>query len=120
MTLRFRQWLAQMLRRERRSTNLFRLIRVESLPQRLASSVLYEVGDADCSWLAALRCPCGCGDTIQLSLVTDMSPSWDFYEHRNGTVTLIPSVHRTVGCRSHFIVRRGRVLWCGTEVDEGW
>jgi hypothetical protein len=120
MTFRFRQWLAWMLRRERRSLTLFRWIKTERLPQTLVPHTVYEVGDAECSWSAALLCPCGCGSMIQLSLVTDASPSWILHRHRNRSVTLIPSVRRTTGCRGHFVVRRGRILWCGSEFDEEW
>jgi hypothetical protein len=32
--------------------------------------------------------------------------------------TLSPSVWRTTGCRSHFIFRRGRVVWCHGQLPE--
>ena len=27
-------------------------------------------------------------------------------------VTLFPSVHRMVGCKSHFFIRKGKIAWC--------
>jgi len=36
-------------------------------------------------------------------------------ENRDGTITLKPSVWRTKGCRSHFLVRNSRIDWCRSE-----
>ncbi len=62
-------------------------------------------------WSAALLCPCGCGGSIQLSLIAGDTPSWRVRRHFNGSVTLHPSVWGKTGCRSHFFLRRGRIVW---------
>lgn len=62
-------------------------------------------------WLAVLLCPCGCGTPIQLPMSAQALPSWRFH----GTLqrpSLWPSVRRSSGCRSHFILKRGWVQWC--------
>lgn len=84
---------------------------VEDLPEVLAPLRLYLVGERSRSWSAAFLCPCGCGATIQLSLVPDDTPSWRARRHFSGSVTLHPSIWRTRGCRSHFHLRRGRIVW---------
>ena len=69
-------------------------------------------------WHVALVCPCGCGATIALNVLPDASPRWRLYESADGP-TLSPSVWRTTGCRSHFILRRGGVIWChGRRPDD--
>jgi len=86
--------------------------RVEDLPDELAASTLYLVGDGPHRWAAAMICPCGCTEAIQLNLLVRVRPSWTVQEHADGTVSLSPSVWRTKGCRSHFFVRRSRIEWC--------
>ena len=84
---------------------------VEDLPDTLEPRRLYLVGEQSLPWSAALVCPCGCGATIQLSLVAGDTPSWQATRHFSGSVSLHPSIWRQTGCRSHFFLRRGRVVW---------
>lgn len=81
------------------------------VPEQTEPRTLHLVGENGSYWLALMPCPCGCGQTIQLPLSGDDGPRWSV----SGTPrapTLTPSVHRTTGCRSHFILRRGKVIWC--------
>jgi hypothetical protein len=66
-------------------------------------------------WFVAMLCPCGCKETLQMSLLHDANPQWKIIEHGDGTITLQPSVWRKVGCRSHFFLRRGLIQWCPDE-----
>ena len=109
--------MADWLRHHRREPAQFRLQKTKRLPDVVHSNVIYQIGDNECAWAAALRCPCGCKDVIHLSLVSDAQPSWIIQKHKNGNVTLLPSVRRTVGCKSHFIIYRSRVIWCLHDVD---
>lgn len=86
----------------------FRYATVEDFPESLEESKVY-VADA---WGAALLCPCGCGDVIQLNLLKNVRPRWRVREHFDHSVSLTPSVWRRHGCRSHFFLRRGRIEWC--------
>lgn len=63
-------------------------------------------------WIAQMLCPCGCRDTLHLMIAKSGQPRWDYYLGSQGELTLNPSVHRTVGCKSHFWVRNGLVEWC--------
>jgi hypothetical protein len=112
MTTRFRRWLADWLRSSRRRPPEFSTRAVTEWPREPLPNVLYRLGDNECEWAAGLKCPCGCGAFIQLSLVEDASPSWRIDRKRSGEFTLMPSVWRTVSCRSHFIIYRSRILWC--------
>jgi hypothetical protein len=90
----------------------FRSARVEELPDKLQKAIIYLAGEGENLWAAAMICPCGCGEVIELNLLKQARPCWSAVEHSDGTVTLAPSVWRQKGCRSHFIVRHGEIVWC--------
>jgi hypothetical protein len=100
----------------RGKTSAYRCARVDELPDRLANRTLYLAGEEGHIWAAAMSCPCGCGERIELNLLAQVRPSWTAEPHADGSVTLAPSVWRQKGCRSHFWVRRGRIVWC-RDVD---
>jgi hypothetical protein len=67
-------------------------------------------------------CPCGDPNCLHILPVNGHGKvSWGFEEHEDGTVTLSPSIFRrvhhypernlSVGCGSHFFIRRNRVDW---------
>lgn len=85
---------------------------LDDLPRQPRKHHVYLVVEDGHVWQVAMVCPCGCGDLIQLCVLPETSPSWAVTTHRDGTVTLSPSVWRTTGCRSHFFVRYGRIHWC--------
>jgi hypothetical protein len=87
-------------------------VRVPERPDRLEPGIVYVVGEGNDRFCAAMVCPCGCGADLYMSLVAEDDPSWRVTIHRDGTATLFPSIARAVGCRSHFVLRRGSVLWC--------
>jgi hypothetical protein len=69
-------------------------------------------------------CPCGCGEMTVINLDPAIRPVWHHYFSASG-LTLMPSVWRTTGCCSHYIVWRNCVYWCddSEEVgggDKGW
>src|SRR6266699_5277528 len=57
---------------------------------------------------AVFRCPCGCGELVTINLDERVGPHWRLIRRRGG-VSLSPSVWRTSGCRSHFILWKKRV-----------
>lgn len=85
-------------------------VSVSDQPDNLQDGLLYFVGDG-VPWMAALLCPCGCGSDIRLSLIEDDTPRWRATFQKAGAASLYPSIWRTKGCRSHFFVRAGRVVW---------
>lgn len=88
----------------------FKAIYTTELPKRFRKKTLYLIGEHE-SWFAALLCPCGCQALIQLSLLREDSPHWTVRLDRSGLPTLRPSIRRTAGCRSHFVLREGLVHW---------
>jgi hypothetical protein len=95
-----------------RKPKLFRCVRVDEFPDKLAQATIYLAGEGNNLWAASMVCPCGCGEVIELNLLNQTRPCWSAQEHPDGTVTLAPSVWRQRGCRSHFFVRHGRIDWC--------
>ncbi|MGZ3720724.1 MAG: DUF6527 family protein [Bdellovibrionota bacterium] len=65
-----------------------------------------------------MLCPCGCQEVIQLSLLEDDSPRWAFSVTSKGRISVTPSVWRVRGCKSHFFVTDGAILFCAdSRVD---
>ncbi|MCR8560879.1 hypothetical protein KXD93_24695 [Mucilaginibacter sp. BJC16-A38] len=60
---------------------------------------------------ALLKCPCGCGEVLNLSLMKNYEPNWVVKFDSKSRVTLSPSVWKNDGCRSHFFIRKGKVIW---------
>ncbi|WP_421029886.1 DUF6527 family protein [Paraburkholderia kururiensis] len=92
----------------------YTVVVVDDLPDALQAHKLYAVGENGQYWLAALRCPCGCGDTIQLPMIEGQRPRWTLTQKDMRLPSISPSVDRTKGCRSHFWVRHGMIHWCET------
>lgn len=103
--------------RRQRKRDLWRVANVAELPEGLKNRRLYLIG-ADTPWSAALNCPCGCGAVIQLSLLQSDSPSWRVSVEKGQIPDLTPSVWRTKGCRSHFFLRHGEIIWCRPDGRE--
>ncbi|SDU08662.1 DUF6527 family protein [Stappia sp. ES.058] len=91
-----------------------RLIEVDSdvLPNPLPIRNLVLLRDDGDDLSVGMRCPCGCGATIELMVIPEAKPQWSFSTDAQGRPTLHPSVWRNTGCRSHFWVRTGRIHWC--------
>lgn len=89
---------------------------VEALPDALPPGVVYVLGEGRYRWSVATLCPCGCGAVLQMSVMKEGRPRWQLDEHEDGTISLHPSVWRKEGCRSHFFLRRGKIIWCADSV----
>ena len=75
-----------------------------------SNRTLFAIGENEHLWYVLLLvCPCGCGAAIALNTLPDDAPRWRLEEREDGP-TLLPSVWRTTGCRSHFILRPGQVV----------
>lgn len=97
-----------------RGDQVYRTRKSEELPVSLKSRTLYILGSPK-PWSVALLCPCGCKNPIQLSLLENDFPSWQLLLGPKGQPTLEPSIWRTNGCRSHFFMRNGKIIWCRSQ-----
>ena len=94
------------------STRCIRIIAGDSLPESLPERDLVLARDQGEDWCVGMKCPCGCGDAIELLLIREAKPRWDLTIDRLGRPSLFPSVWRRHGCHSHFWLRKGKVEWC--------
>lgn len=89
----------------------YKVMFIEDLPEDLKNGIVYIVGIKKHPWQAAFICPCGCGVLIQLSLLSNSNPRWKFRLYRKKYISLSPSIWRKVGCKSHFFIRKGNIVW---------
>ncbi|MDP1748529.1 MAG: DUF6527 family protein [Reyranella sp.] len=80
---------------------------IEALPP----GIIYVVGGPTYQKWAFLKCPCGCGEPIMLSLSEKKRPRWHIDTDWFGRPTVKPSVWQTAGCYSHFWIKKGRIHW---------
>ncbi len=79
---------------------------VEYMPKQLEPGILYVSEQFS---TAAHLCACGCGEKIR----TPLGPTeWSVVE-KAGRPSVWPSVGNwQKACRSHYIIRDGRIVWC--------
>lgn len=87
-------------------------IHLQELPDILHPTAVYVLGEGKHHWFVVMSCPCGCGKPLHMSLLAESDPNWQLIEHKDGTISLWPSIWREVGCCSHFFLRHGLVEWC--------
>jgi uncharacterized protein DUF6527 len=61
-----------------------------------------------------ISCPDGCGEILSINLDPRSGAAWRLYQRR-GRWSLFPSIYRTSGCRSHFIMWGDHIAWCDFE-----
>lgn len=83
-----------------------KLARAHYMPAQLEPGVLYVSEEFGA---AAHLCACGCGAKVR----TPIGPTeWTLQETKDGP-TLWPSIGNwQQACKSHYIIRRGEVVWC--------
>ena len=90
----------------------YRVIWCEDIPDSFIPRVLYVEGNKRRSFTAGFSCPCGCEEVILLSLLQGHNPRWVLKVDWLCRPTLSPSVWSKAGCRSHFFLNRGEIIWC--------
>lgn len=90
---------------------------VELIPEQLEDGVLYISHRYS---TAVHRCCCGCGEEV----VTPLGPTDWSVRVVAGLATVHPSIGNwSYACRSHYWIRRGKVVWAGSmsgsEIEAG-
>jgi hypothetical protein len=98
-----RSWLTPCMSLRRVKGDLF----PEKIPKRTMIML-----DDDGPYAIGFSCPCGCGERIELTLMEGVSPRWDLITDEMNRPTLKPSIYKQSGCRSHFWIREGIIIWC--------
>lgn len=108
------QWLHRVWSQYGPSRQLI-VVHGDEAPDHIPNRHVYLARENEEDWLVAFRCPCGCGDRLELMLLKDIRPRWDITTDSKNRPTLSPSVHRTTRCQSHFFLRNGRTVWCSSS-----
>jgi hypothetical protein len=87
------------------------VIEADMMPDVIPEKNLILLKDDGDDWSVGFKCPCGCGDILELMLLAGVKPRWDIEIDRKKRPTLTPSVWRTSGCKSHFWVTKGKIIW---------
>ena len=91
---------------------LFRLVSDHPDRDNLPNDKILVVGGKGYQKWAYLKCPCGCGNFIMLSLSKNTRPGWSITVDFFNRPTVYPSIRQTSGCKSHFWVKKGHINWC--------
>lgn len=89
-----------------------RTVQGDSLPRNFSKRTVFLAREDDEDWCVGFLCPCGCGRKIELLLIKEAKPRWDLTVDARQLPTLHPSVYLNDGCRSHFWIRAGNIIWC--------
>lgn len=81
-------------------------------PDELQVGEIVIVGSPGFQKWACFPCPDNCGDTVALNLSKSRRPSWRVSLDWLSRVTVHPSIHEKSGCRSHYWIQSGKLIWC--------
>lgn len=109
--MRIKLWLRNAVERLTPARRLI-IVDHDSLPARMPRRDLVLAREDGQNWCVGLKCPCGCGRTIELLLIEEAKPRWSLSADAKGRPTLHPSVWLQTNCRAHFLLISGRVIWC--------
>src|SRR5260370_40124251 len=105
---KLRDWFRKSLRKD------FELRFADEEPDVIKQRELYLLSSDGFRWAGVFVCPCGGGEIVWLNLIDgEDRPTWAIHQHLSGSFSIRPAISRQVGCKSHVIIRRGRVLWAG-------
>jgi hypothetical protein len=90
--------------------NRYKVIEADDLPDDVSNKEIIVGGGLTKSWVVLLKCPCGCNSLIYLNTLKEEHPSWEVVMNLSG-ISIYPSVWRTKGCKSHFWVKAGKIIW---------
>ena len=108
---RLRGWLAGLFARKPKPRRAV-FFEGDELPAHLPPYDLAVAREDDTFWSAGLVCPCGCGRRLEVMLLPGVKPRWDLKIDNKGLPTLHPSIWVNDGCRAHFFLRNGLIVWC--------
>ncbi|WP_420882287.1 DUF6527 family protein [Sulfitobacter geojensis] len=109
--MKFPFWFRKLWQRHGPKRKLI-IVDGDTPPETLSTRHLYVCRDEGENWSAAMSCPCGCGDKLELMLLKEVKPNWTLKTDDQSPPSLHPSVWRKSGCEAHFWLRDGHIQWC--------
>lgn len=110
MINRILKWFLSLRNKLFKESEVYSIRYCEDVPDNVKPYVIYVIGENKCYWMALFKCPCGCDDEINLNLLDNTSPSWEI-DHNVDEPSISPSIRRIKKCKSHFFIKRGKVVW---------
>jgi hypothetical protein len=108
----FRDWFSKQLGRTPEECYIARHeLEIPPHDEISKHDVIIVGGDTYTKWIV-MRCPCGCSDVLLLPALPNRRPCWHASISNVGIPSISPSIHRQTACKSHFIIRSGRIVWC--------
>jgi len=83
---------------------------VDEVPDYTKPGILYIIKNEEYEWQIVFICPCGCKKLLHINLIKEYEPYWH-YTIKENQISLHPSVHRMIGCKSHFYLKAGKIIW---------
>lgn len=120
-----RMWLSNLARRilvalgiRPKADLIARIVEDNPAPGELRQGEMLIVGGPGYKKWAYLLCPCGCGAVTMLRLSPPTArPRWRVTLDRFNRPSVYPSVWRTEGCRSHYWIAAGTLVWVREDRD---
>lgn len=82
----------------------------DELPQNLGTDIFVVEKCGKPVWVI-MKCPCGCGDRIEVNLMRSKRPCWRL-KRKGNAISLFPSLWVSRDkCGSHFFLIRNTVRW---------
>jgi hypothetical protein len=100
-------WYIKLFKKEK----FYKYKYVEDVPDELKPNILYIISNENFYWQVVMLCPCGCKKALNMNLMKENHPTWKFEMDNKNRISLHPSINRSVGCKSHFFLRKGRIFW---------
>ncbi|MBL1320845.1 MAG: hypothetical protein COA63_007255 [Methylophaga sp.] len=88
----------------------YKVVQAEDEPIFVTAKTVYMIGENGFYVYALLMCPCGCKNKIYLNLIPGSKPTWKI-SVEGKTLTISPSIWGKSGCKSHFFIRLGEIVW---------
>jgi len=109
LTHKFEDWILKQF--DFHFSRKFKYELVKELPDDIPEKKILIIADGYQPDSLAFKCPCGCNNTIFLNLLLDAKPRWKYCITKRGNISISPSIWRKTGCRSHFYILKGRIIW---------
>ncbi len=87
---------------------------VSEIPVKIKNDVIYIVQEGTEPETLVFNCPCGCKESVYLNLLKDTFPVWTYMTEKR-RISVFPSVVRKKGCRSHYWIKKGKVIWAWSK-----
>lgn len=107
MFKRIWNWIIKYFQNE----NIYKYKYIEDVPDFPKSRTIYIIGNQGYYWQLVVECPCGCKKLLYMNLMKEHYPNWSYQISERNKISISPSIDRFVGCKSHFFIKNGHLIW---------